>query len=292
MHEKFFEEDIQILSTDEHYKIPECVNAMQNTSGGIIRIEGRGEIRVSPLEWHEKPIALDGKVWRRIEGQNVICNAWAKSIMASRTACDNFPVNVSLNDKYIDEFLKIAISLHPELENFSRNEFLRRTGIFSGKHVTSAGAFMFGDNMKINAVLTHKNINAELEAPNIWEAYTNILPRITSRLSIECAYAVRELIVNALLHSDYNIDKRIIITIASNPSRILISNPGIFAGTLRNHRLAKLFTLSGITGTTNTNHYSLQNVMKYSPTFILQQDMLNFRVNASLRLEGNYPIIL
>lgn len=289
MHEKFFEEDIQILGTDERYKIPECVNAMQNTSGGIIRIEGGGEIRVSPLEWHEKPIALDGKVWRRIEGQNVICSAWAKSIMASRTACDNFPVNASLNDKCIDEFHKIAISLHPELKNFSRNEFLKRTGIFSGKHITSAGALMFGDTLKISAVLNHKNIHAKLEARNIWEAYTNILPRITGRLSIECASAVRELIVNALLHADYNIDKRITITIASKPSRIIISNPGIFVGTLRNYRLAKLFTLSGITA---LNHHGLQSVIKYSPTFMLQQDMLNFRINASLMLEGISPVIL
>ena len=86
------EQDTQILARDELHRIPECVNAMSNSSGGVIKPEGESDIHVQALKWYEKPIALNGRVWRRIEGENVICGVRAKSVMACRDSCDDFAV--------------------------------------------------------------------------------------------------------------------------------------------------------------------------------------------------------
>ena len=291
MHVNFCEQDIQILGLDELHKLPECINAMQNSTGGVIRIEGGGgeEVYVASLSWREKPIALDGRVFRRIEGQNVISGAWARSVMASRSPCDDVPVNADLNAESVDSFRAAVISLHPEFEEFSRDEFMMRTGIFSGEYTTSAGAFMLGDVLKISAVLSHKDLHAELTAHNIWEACTDILPRITRRLSAKCAAAVRELAVNALLHANYSLDEHVNIFIESNPPTITIDNPAMITGSLRNHRLAKLFRLSGLA---KCSSRGMQAVINYAPSFRLIQDMLNFRVIASLELEGVTPVVL
>ena len=131
---------------------------------------------------------------------------------------------------------------------------------------------MFGEIMRVQARLKYFDVNAELEAKNIWRAYTEILPKLTCKLSRTCAEDFRAIFINALLHSDYNISRKIIITITSNPSKVSIINPGTIRGITRNHRLAKMFELSGIS-----------HVKK---TLTLQQDMLNFRVKSELMLEG------
>ncbi|MBQ7220953.1 MAG: hypothetical protein IJS28_08245 [Synergistaceae bacterium] len=263
--------DTQILGSDELFRIPECINALANSSGGLIRIEDGREIRVAPLEWYEKPQILDGRVWRRIEGENIISGVWAKSVMASRYACDDFPADdAALHEEYIGEFRDAVIALHPELAEFSRTEFMRRTGILSGKHVTSAGALMFGEAITVSAVLTHGDIHAKIEACNIWEAYTDILPRITRTLSAKSAQRVRDAVITALLHSDYSLDSHINIFILSGPARIETDSPGIITHALRNHRLSRLAGLAGITA--DIPH--------------LEHDMLNFRTVTTTYIEG------
>ena len=141
---------------------------------------------------------------------------------------------------------------------------------------------MFGEIMRVQARLKYFEINAELEARNIWSAYTKILPKLTARLSQKCAEDFRSAFINALLHSDYNISRRINIFITSNPPKVSIINPGTIRGITRNYRLAKMFELSGIL-------YSRK-------TFTQHQDMLNFRLKTELKLEGREtlpePVIL
>ena len=84
------EQDTQILGRDELHKIPECVNAMSNSFGGVIKPEGESEIRVEALKWYEKPAVLNGRVWRRIEGQ-VFDGMEMVSIPASRSIFCGFP---------------------------------------------------------------------------------------------------------------------------------------------------------------------------------------------------------
>ena len=270
------EEDTQILGRDELHRLAECVNAMQNSSGGIIKADGEGEVHVAPLIWYEKPIALDGRVWRRIEGQNVICGKWARSVMASRDSCDDFSVDASLNQQAVDAFRETVIIRHPELEGYPRDEFLRRTGIISGRHITSAGALMFGEALSVSAELNHKDIHAEIHASNIWDAYTVILPRLTRMLSAKSADGVRNTLVNALLHSEYILDNHINISVLSSPPQIVIDSPGIITAFLRNHRLARIFRMAGITA--EVSH--------------AEHDMLNFRTLTTINIEGLSAVML
>ena len=263
--------DTQFLGSDELSRIPECINAMANSLGGIIRTEDGREIRVDPLEWYEKPAALDGRVWRRVEGVNVVCGVWAKSVTACRDACDDFPADDAvLRDDELDEFRESVLALHPELTELTRDEFLRRSGIFSGKHITSAGALMFGGAVSVRAVLTHKDIHAEIYAADIWEAYSVLLPKLILRISAKSAGRVRNALVSALLHSDYNIDTRINISILSEPPRIIVDSPGLITPSLRNHRLIRTAELAGISAGVPQAEY----------------DMLNFRTVSTINIEG------
>ena len=273
----YSEDDIEILARDELSRIPECINALANSSGGIIKVEGGNDIPVEPLEWYEKPAVLDGKVWRRIEGINIISGMWARSVMASRDSCDDFPAdNSHLHDDDIDSFRKIVFRLHPELTEFTHDEFMRRTGIFSGKHITSAGALMFGETLNISAELLHKDIHTKIESYNIWEAYTNILPRITRNLLDKSAESVRNALINALLHSEYILDTHINIQILSSPARVVIDSPGIITQSIRNHRLTRIAALAGIS----------------ADTLHAEHDMLNFRTISTILINGVTPIVL
>ena len=199
-----------------------------------------------------------GKIIRTVEGVNVLCNNKAKSIILDNSSCDDFPVNAKINFECVNEFKKFALK-----NDFPEYDFLHRSGIYSGKFLTSAGALMFGDLLNITAVLNHENLHAELHASNIWKTYTEILPRLTLKLSDKCAVVVRELLINALLHSDYNIDNHISVTIFSSPAQILINNPGILFQK-QNHRLKKIFKLSGISPCKNSG---IKTIKKYFPDF-------------------------
>ena len=271
------EQDTQILGRDELHKIPECVNAMLNSYGGVIKPEGESDIFVDALNWYDKPIALNGRVWRRIEGQNVICGAWAKSVIACRDSCDDFPADdTALDSELLEDFRRVLVSRDDVYLALTHDEFLRRAGIFSGKHLTSAGALMFGEKLNISAALKHGELHAKIQESNIWGAYTRILPRITRALSTKSAVEVKNALTNALIHSDYNIDTQIDISILSKPARIIISSPGIITNSIKNHRLYKLFTLAGIT----------------AGTFTAEYDMLNFRTVSKIHVEGITPILL
>ena len=269
--------DMQTLSREERSRLAEYVNAMQNSSGGIISVEGKGEVRVEALNWYEKPIALDGRVWRRIEGQNIISGVWAKSVMASRDSCDDFAVDgAALRGEHVADFRRAVLRLHPELGEFTHDEFMRRTGILSGRHITSAGSLMFGGAITVRAVLAHREIHAEIEAHNIWEAYTVLLPRLTRRLSAKSAESVRAALTTSLISSDYNLDTHIHISILSSPPRIVVDSPGLITPSLRNHRLIRIARLAGI----------------FAAPFEAEHDMLNFRTLSTIHIEGVEPVML
>ncbi len=316
--ERTADDDRQFIGIDDLHKIPSTVCALANSSGGWIvagaerdinddiTITGLNDdpekyipaeipheihefaeiaaIYVPTLEWYRKPIVLNGQVYRRVEGENVISGKWARSVMtadALEFSRDDCPVkNITLNDNDINEFTT-------KFSAISHDDFMRKCGVYSGKHITLAGALMFGELVNVRAVLSYSSGHAELERHNLWRAYSDILPRLTARLSGKCAAALREVFVNALLHADYNIDRHIDIAITSSPPKITITNPGTIRGTTRNYRLAKLFRLSGMSGG------GMKPIYDYAPNFKLEQDMLNFRVNATITLEGlPAPILL
>ena len=274
--------DLQFIEHDELHRLPATINAMANSSGGMITLEGGRQISVAPLEWYRRPQTLNGRMWRRVEGQNVISGLWAKSIMATDAqtlSSDDFPFSADtpLNAESLEEFRRVVLGRHEEYSCFTRDEFLRRTGIFSGKHLTFAGALMFGEAITVRAELTHGETHAEIEAHNIWSAYTDLLPRITLKLSAKCGEIVRDAFAVALLQADYTLDTHIKAEILANPPRIVIDYPGILRHTFRNHRLARIFTLAGFHTPTHSR---------------AQQDMLNFRAITTIPLEGLTTIML
>ena len=313
-------EDCEFLGYDELHKIPETICALANSSGGWIiagafhdetgglilsglddsinpRILFAGcecevfdypariiAAHVKALSHNEKPKILDGKVYRRIEGVNVISGKFARTVFASEaldSSRDDFPVeNMPLDRKSLSEFRHSVT----KLAGFTGQEFLRRSFIYSGKHLTFAGALMFSNILQIRAELHYSGKIFALKAPNIWLACHKIIPRLTCRLSSPCAEAVKAALVNALLHADYNIDKHIKISIVPNPARIIIDNPGIIRGSVRNKRLCKIFGLAGIS---RGLHEGLRVIKTYRPNFRLIEDLTDFRVIVELELEGS-----
>ena len=314
------DDDREFLGNHELDKIPETLCALENSSGGWI-IAGAfydetGELIISGLDdsirprtifagfesecqvfdspariiithikslsRYEKPKVLDNKVYRRIEGVNVISGKLARSIIASDSldsSRDDFPVddsNINIDSKSIDEF-RDSITKYNFLPE---REFLRRSFIYSGKHLTFAGALMFGDILSVRAELHHSGKIFSCEASNIWQAHNDLIPRLTCRLSSSCSQAVRAALLNALLHSDYNIDRHVNILIVPNPPRIIINNPGVNTGSIRNYRLYKIFELAGIS-------HGMNIIKSYQPNFRLIQDFAEFRVIAEIRLEGS-----
>ena len=270
--------DTQYLANDELYRLPECINAMANSSGGLIVLADGREIRVATSE--HRPVALNGRVYRRIEGQNVICNRRSIAIMARDSqmrSCDDEPADDAVLDRRsLAEFREAVLTRNASMRQFTRGEFLRRTGVFSGKHITFAGALMFGEGLDIRAVLRHGDLHAEIEAHNIWRAYRDILPRLTRKLSARSSGQVHDAFVRAIFQADFSLDNHISISITSGPPKIEIDSPGIVRSSVRNHRLAKIFGLLGITP--NPSH--------------AEQDMLNFRAISTIDIEGTPAILL
>ena len=300
--------DTETISRDELFRVPETACAFANSSGGMMLCEGfdpvrlipsgipytvtaDGKIYIPPLAWNKKPAAHKGRVYRRIEGQNVISGAWVKSLMAGDSrepSRDDYPVkNISISEKSISQFHAKVTGLHEGMRRFTRDEFLRRTGVYSGKFLTLAGALMFGDIVRVRTVLDYAGGHAEISAVNIWDSLTEILPRLIHPLSSKCAGAFRELFINSLLHADYNTDTHINIFITSNPPKVFADNPGTIRRAIRNHRLAKMFALSGIA---RGKSHGLDIIRDYMPSFTLHEDMLNLRTNAALTLEGRSPL--
>lgn len=297
-------DDTCLINSDDIARLPEYICSLANSSGGYVIVDSdsipdinvpseivyevdtlpdeKYVIHVQPLKWNIRPAVIHGRVYRRIEGENVISGRRARSIM-SMDSCtfsrDDFPVKAMLDEDCMNEFRDSVLRLRTSYENLSRDEFFRRTYVYSGKHLTFAGALMFG---KIILVRVKMN-DIKIDAHNIWRAYTDILPRLTQKLSRDCAIAFREAFINSLLHSDYNISRSINVTIKPRPLRAIFDNPAIIRGTIRNRRLEKMFVLSGIS---RCKGEGIRRIKSYEPNFTLQQNMLNFRVKSAIHLEG------
>ena len=311
-------DDREFLGDDEISNTAPAACAMSNSSGGWIilgaKIEFDGEIiitgffhsglninslipqgisfevqtlekiliiKIFPLSWEAKPLIFDGKFYRRVEGVNLISSRRSAMLNYCVSSRDDEPaVNFYLDSESLNDFYKTIINLHYEYKNFSAEDFLCRSFIFSGKFLTFSGALMFGNIIRVRAVLDSPDNHVEIEAGNIWDAYKNILPRLANKLSPGCSQSFQEIFINSLLHSDYRAGNLIEILITPNPARALITNPGTIINKNRNNRLKKIFELSGMF----IKSRNLESVKKFMPSFKLEQDTLNFRVKASLNL--------
>ena len=290
--------DTQIISREESYKVPETACAFANSSGGVIVGDGFDAAKfippdvpyvaedygvyVPPLVWHKKPALCHGRVYRRIEGENVISGLRAKIIMAGEahdSSRDDYPVeNMTLREESIRRYCDKAND-----SGMPREKFLRKIGVYSGKFMTFAGALMFGEILRIRAVMDYSG-HVEISAVNIWDAFTEILPRLVYPLSSKCAEAFTEMFINSLLHADYNADNRINFVITPNPPKVFADNPGTIRGTIRNHRIRKILAMSGMIK--RRKIHGLDIIRDYMPSFRLDENMLDLRTSATLILEG------
>ena len=211
----------------------------------------------------------------------------ARSIFAYdelKISRDDFAfLNASIKSESLKDFYETVIRLHKDYKVLRTEEFLRRSFIFSGKYLTFAGALMFSNIIRVKAELNYSEGHFEIEEFNIWDAYRNILPRLEANLSTESAIILRESFVNALLHSDYNLDNKINILITPEPAKISIDNPGLVRGTVRNKRLEKIFKLSGIS---ESKHKGIETIRNYFSSFKLEQDLINFRTRTKFEIKG------
>jgi len=268
----FFHADLSVINS----LIPRGISfEVQNLEKILI-------IKISPLSSRQKPIFLNGILYRRVEGVNLISSRRSAMLMTYDPSFDDQPaMNFSINTESVNDFYETMKKID-SVDTSSIEDFLCRSYIFSGKFLTFAGALMFGNIITIRAVLDTPYKYAELEARNIWDAYKNILPRLVKKLSPGCSQAFQEIFINSLLHSDYRAGNLIEILITSNPPKVSIINPGIIHDEIQNHRLKKFFSLAGLL----VKGRNLETVKKFMPSFKLEQDMLNFRVKALLNLEG------
>lgn len=276
-----YEHDTQTLMRDELHRLSATINAMGNSDGGIITLEGGEVISVEACQWFARPQRFNGHVWRRVEGENVRCGLWSRAVMAEDAhtlSADDFPVNSRINAQDLASYRERVVTRREEYACFARDEFARRAGVYSGRHLTFAGALMFGEVLRVRAELHHEGIHAHIERPNIWEAYTQLLPKLTRALSALSTEAVSEAVTYALLNADYTLGKNININIHARPARLEVEAPGIIRPDLRNHRLARMFGLAGI------------NIPARPQT--LRQDMTDFRMHSTILIEANSPIML
>ncbi len=246
-------------------------------------------IKISPLDFYLKPAVFNSRVYRRVEGINLISGMSAVRYMAKKFDDGAINFKCMLNQNSVKEFHKAIISRDKSFEIFDRQEFLKRSLIFSGKYLTRAGFFILGEN-SVNVNMTLKSSNGKivnLSARNLWIAYSDMLPRLISCLSNECASAVFEIFMNAFIHADYELSDTIDILITDNPLELKITNSGlpmtINNSYSRNFRLMKIFKLLK---SAHGNNYGSLIIKKFSPDFKLEQDMLNFTSTAKIKLEG------
>ena len=150
------------------------------------------------------------------------------------------------------------------------------------------GFLMLGnDSAEITAELKSDMQSITLKANNLWSAYFDMLPRLISRLSYDCARALFEMFMNALIHSDYKKSGAVTITITGNPPACTIINSGLAMSfkraALRNFRLMKIFKLLGAV---RGSGLGIEIIKNYSPEYKIMQDMLNFKTISRIPLKA------
>lgn len=264
-------------------------------------------IKVNPLIWYKRPVILSEKfVYRRVEGENLISGKRSKIQIANDSmnfSSDDFPIrdnNKTLNIKNVLEFKEILLSRNSEISRFEKDEFLKRSFIYSGKFLSNAGFLTFGENsVLIEIKLYYKEDIIKFESHNLWQAYFNMLPRLTRYLSDDCSKALKEMFINSIIHNDYNINNFISIKIKGGPARVIIKNFGIprtfkdGESIFRNFRLMKIFKMIGVV---NGCGSGINIIKKYQDNFKPEYNMLDFSFTASINLKPRInlpgPVIL
>ncbi|MDR1375870.1 MAG: hypothetical protein LBJ22_00045, partial [Synergistaceae bacterium] len=288
-------------------------------------------------------------VYRRVEGNNVVSGLdirFRMALDALECARDDRPVpGLSVRDLDIESvvsFRRALLARCPHWVNLCEVEFLKRALVLDDdEKVTRAGQLLLGASPELsgkgkdkknreNAPLclrskasrskdlrpedfNSKDFNSKEEkrrfAPNLWSAYSGILPELRDSLAENCANAVCECFMNALLHADYDTG-RVVVDMNTDINEegkveefIHFSNPGLprahGAGSARNYRLLRMFRLAGAVrepSEARRTHEKrgklgekrvcgLEIIRAYDENFRLRWDTLELFTHAELRLE-------
>jgi predicted HTH transcriptional regulator len=257
-------------------------------------------VKIDTADWFLRPVCVGAgflrcagissdasfrAVYRRIEGNDVMSGLGVRFRMAldalEQTRDDRPVPGLSVRDLDIESavsFRSAVLARHSQWANLSEIDFLKRVLVLDddGK-VTLAGQLLLGASLKSSEngaplLLTQKKGTQKETrfAPNLWSACSDILPELREPLVEDCANAVHECFMNAILHADYDAgrveidldwnsesdkDKREepeegILKERMKEGFIRFSNPGLprgrEAGSARNYRLLRIFRLAGL----------------------------------------------
>ncbi len=248
----------------------------------IIKIEGKDVILIEVSEGINKPFSLKGRIYKRINSRNeqLSIEEIEKMILEKYKELSRFElskVNYQIDKRAIKEFVIRAKEYRGiDLVGLGENEIIEK---LKAKN-NVAGALCFSSNLqsllpyagiKIGKFVNNKLINDWYLCDNLFMLIPKVLELIKSQLGIEYRIdergrrieeweipkeAIREVIVNALVHRDYTVPSFIYISI--HEDKIVIENPGklleplkiedlkkMHKSILRNPTIAQIMFLSG-----------------------------------------------
>jgi len=249
--------------------------------------------RVEPAEWRLRPVCVGNSayVYRRIDGENVISSQsvrWRMALDALEVSRDDATVPgmtfLDLDSKSIASFRAVLSARFPKWKDLSMENFLKRALVLDERGaVTRAGELLLGKNS--NLVRFSSRGKQEVhEAANLWTACTVLLPQISGNLTAACTEALRECLVNAMLHAEHDAG---VIDVELGDGVAIFSNPGLprpsahNENETRNYRLMRIFVMAGLARGVGRG---LDIIRGYDANFRLRCDMLELITVSELPL--------
>ena len=252
-------------------------------------------VRVESAEWRVRPICVgkEARVYRRIEGENVISGRKIRCRMALdalETSLDDTSVPgmtlSDLDDESVSSFRDKLVAVFPKWKALSVENFLKHALVLDEcGEVTRAGELLLGKNPN-RACLTFRDAQKTQHIPNLWLACEVLLPQISSGLSATCAEALRECFVNAVLHAEHDagivdVEFRDDMAIFSNPGLPRCLEQGKSKSEVRNYRLMRIFVMAGLARNAGQG---LKIIRKYDANFRPRWDMMKLATVSELPL--------
>jgi ATP-dependent DNA helicase RecG len=291
----------------------------------VLTIEGKQVLSFEVSEYPIKPIAYKNRYYKRIHNSNhimsleEIVDLQQQSLSLSYDAYPSRDAISTLDINLVEEFFKriqkrALITLQDDmLTNLTKLKLVR-----DGK-ATIAAQLLFGDpdftirigRFKSEATIIDDVIVKSPLFTAVGEALTFVKKHINLSYSFDGSRerkerwqypieALRELIMNAVVHRDYKNPSDIIIKVFDD--RIIISNPGKLYGklriadlerndyvsSLRNRLLAEMFYLSGDIERYGTGFIRIREYLKEYPEISISVEEMGDFFKVDLRL--NPPI--
>ena len=260
--------------------------------------------RVGSVEWFRRPLCVGGDyvhgTYRRIEGVDVISGRSVRLRLAldalEVSRCDHLVSGLSVHDldaAGIASFREKVLEHTPQWRALSEVNFLKRALVLDDRErVTRAGQLLLGaDGSELVRLTQQLGEDSQVGvAYNLWSACVTFLPRLCEGVAKECASAISECFMNALLHAEHDagcveIKTEIKTETGQNGGVVSFANPGLPRTQLfgesepRNYRLMRMFKLAGLA---RAEGAGLGIVRSYAPNFCLRWDARDLHTIAEL----------